>query len=535
MVDGVTETVFLLLGGLGIFVYGIHLTSDGLQKLAGSKMKWFLTKLTQNRVVGAIVGAFTTAVLQSSSFMSVMVVGLVSAHLLNLTQAASLIVGMNVGTTITAQIIAFEVSAFALPMVAIGVYLNLFSKKEGWHFAGQVLTGISMLFLGLMFMKDAFVPLRDNPVFLEFFVTYGGNVFLAVMFGVVATFVIQSSAAIIGITIALASSGLLALPAAIAIVLGSNIGTTLTAQLAALHMNRTAKRAAMIHTLFNVLGVIWVMLVFNKFVDIADWATPNDPSFVAEDGSLPYIARHIANAHTIFNILNVVVFLFILPYAVKFVEWILPPRSMNRPKGMVPLHKGYLKNPEIALMQSKLASQAMFNLVKSNFDQCKTYLGDPAVEAVIFKNEKTINRYRIDISQYLSKLLAMSEMTEAQAQKIPVFLHLVNDIEAMGDCIKQIVEEVRTLYEHKKKLTRGEKTSLDQMFDELRKHLILLGKMLEQPIRDKVIEVEEDLIAFRRTKLDRTRTRNHYMTNIVGCLHDFVRKMSNLLVMTREV
>ncbi len=535
MGDGVTGSLFLLIGGLGIFIYGIHLTSDGLQKLAGAKMKWFLTKLTQNRVVGALVGAGTTAVLQSSSFMSVMVVGLASAHLLNLSQAASLIVGMNLGTTVTAQIIAFEVSALALPMVAMGVYLNLFSKKEGWHFGGQTLMGLGMLFLGLSFMKDAFTPLRENPAFYEFFVNYGSNIFLAVIFGIVATLVIQSSSAIIGITIALASSGMLALPASIAIVLGSNIGTTLTAQIAALHMNRTAKRAATLHTVFNVIGVVWVMFVFGWFVDVVEWATPNDASAITEDGSYPYIARHIANAHTIFNLVNVVVFLIILPYIVKLVEFILPPRSVNKPKGMVKLHKGYLKNPDIALMQSKLAAQDMFKVVKDNFKACKGYLREPKNEAAIFKNEKIVNQYRIDISKYLGKLLAMSEMTEAQAQQIPVFLHLVNDIESMGDCLKQIVEEVRTLYENDSKLTSTEARSLEKLFDVLRKYVRDLDKLLAQSVRDKVIALEEDLITFRRAKLDKTKTATPYMTNIVGCLHDFVRKMSNLLVMTREV
>jgi len=535
MLNGVTSSFFLLIGGLGIFVYGIHLTSDGLQKLAGAKMKWVLMKLTKNRFIGTLVGAGTTAVLQSSSFMSVMIVGLASARLLNLTQAASLIVGMNVGTTITAQIIALQVSAFALPIVAVGVYLNLFSKREGWHFGGQTLMGLGMLFLGLTFMKDAFAPLSKNPAFYEFFVTYGSNIFLAVLFGIVATLIIQSSSAIIGITIALASSGMLALPASIAIVLGSNIGTTLTAQIAALHMNRTAKRAALLHTVFNLVGVVWVMFVFSWFVDLVEWVTPHDASFIAEDGSYPYMARHIANAHTVFNLMNALVFLVILPYVVKLIERILPQRKTNKPKGMVTLHKGYLKNPEIALMQSKLAAQDMFRVVRSNFDSCKLYLKGPKNEAAIFKNEKMVNQYRIDISQYLGKLLTMSEMTEAQAQKIPVFLHLVNDIEAMGDCSKQIVEEVRTLYENSSKLTKSEIELLVKLFDDLQKYLKSLGELLMKPDRDKVIALEEDLITFRRNKLDKAKATTPYMTNIIGCLHDFVRKMSNLLVMTREV
>ncbi len=521
--------IFLLIGGLGIFIYGIHLTSDGLQKLAGAKMKWLLTKLTHNRFVGALVGAGSTAVLQSSSFMSVMVVGLVSAHLLNLSQAASLIVGMNLGTTVTAQIIAFEVATLSLPMIAVGVYMNLFPKKEKWHFGGQTLMGLGMLFLGLSFMKDAFAPLKDDPMFYEFFVTYGSSVFWAVLFGIIATLIIQSSSAIIGITIALASSGMLALPASIAIVLGSNIGTTLTAQLAAVNMNRTAKRAAMFHTIFNLVGVIWIMCIFGWFVDVVEWVTPGDASYVDADGMQPYAARHLANAHTVFNLANVLVFLVVLPYLVRLVEWILPPRKTKKIEGMFTLQKGYLKTPEIALMQVKLACMEMFKVMHDNFGLCKGYLKDPKYEAEFFKNESMVNAYRESISVYLGKI-GVYDLTEQQAQRIPAFMHVVNNVESMADCVKKIVVIVRELYEDGTKLKPSEVRVLNGLFNDLNKYLKELEKLLQKPVRNRVIALEEDLIEFRRNKLDKAK-----MSDITICLHDFVRKMSNLLVMTREI
>ena len=510
--DGLTSSIFMMVGGLGIFVYGMHLTSDGLQKLAGDKIKWVLTKLTSNRIIGALIGTVTTAVLQSSSFMTVMVVSLVSANLLNLTQAASLIIGANIGTTVTAQIIAFDVSVLALPVIAIGVYMNLFPRKEGWHFSGQTLIGLGLLFLGMSFMKDSFAPLQNNPAFHEFFITYGGNIFLAMLFGVIATFIIQSSAAVI--TIALASSGMLGLSASIAIVLGSNIGTTLTAEIAAAGMDRDAKRAGLFHTIFNVLGVAWIMIIFGYFVDFVEWVTPGAT-----------VARKIANAHTFFNIANVVVFLVVLPYLVRFVEWVLPIRKEKHIGRIHVLHKSYLKTPEIALMQVKLSCLAMFDVAHENMDLCKKYTSDSKHEAHFFKNEQKINSYREDISKYLGKI-GTHDLTEKQAQKIPVFLHLANDIESLADCIKKMVIRIQ----------EGEVPSTDlrlmkNLLSELSDYLKKLRPLLEAPIRDRVIALEEDLIDFRKRRLDKIKGKHVYLE----CMHDIVRKTANVLVMTREI
>lgn len=519
---------FLLIGGLGLFLLGMNYTSDGLQKLAGARMKQIMTKLTHNRVIGSFTGAGMTAVLQSSSFVSVMVVGLTSARLLNLNQAASLIVGMNVGTTITAQIIAFEVSALSLPMIAAGVYFHLFAKKEKYHFGGQVLMGLGMLFLGLSYMKDAFAPLKDNPAFYDFFVNFGDNILLALLVGVVTTFIIQSSSAIIGISIALASSGMIGFAGAVAIVLGSNIGTTLTAQIAALKMNRTAKRAAMFHSVFNVVGVVLVMLVFAWFVGVVDWITPNEA-----DGE--HVARHIANAHTIFNVFTMVVFLFVLPYLVRFVEWIIPKSKSKKIKGMFTLNKGYLKAPDIALLQVKLACIEMMKVSRENLNMCRKCLSElPKHQAKFFKNEKLINAYREEISKYLGKV-SRADLTEKQSQQVPVFLHLVNDVESMADEMKNIVQTFDELEEKGKKITASEKRTLEVLLKKLDTYIGNILSLLAKPSRNKVISLEEDLIEFRRKKLDPVRVKRDYMSGILQSLHDFTRRVANVIVMTREI
>ncbi|MFH1299214.1 MAG: Na/Pi cotransporter family protein [Patescibacteria group bacterium] len=487
-----------LIGGLAIFLLGMNFTSDGLQKLAGASMKNVMTRLTHNRVIGAITGAGMTAVVQSSSFVSVMVVGFASARLLNLSQAASLIVGINVGATITAQIIAFQVAVLSMPLIALGVCLYLFAKKEGWHFSGQVLFGLGMLFLGLEYMKDAFAPLKDNPAFYEFFITYGDNIFLALIVGIITTMIIQASSAIIGISIALAASGMIGFAGAVAIVLGSNIGTTLTAQIAALKMNRTAKRAALFHTVFNVTGVVWIMLFFGVFLRFVDAVTPNeaDPE---------HIARHIANAHTIFNVLNMVVFLLVLPYLVRLVEIILPRGKYHKLKGLYPLHTAYLKAPDIALMQVKLACIEMLELSRDNFKKYSQ------------KNEDIINENRKNISKYLGKI-SRTDLTEIQSQKVPVLLHIVNDIEAIADEIKGLADV---------KLDKR----LESISSELDGYLKDLIGLLNNPVRNKVIKLEENLIEFRLKRLDNIK----YQGDVVHSLHDLTRRVANIAVSSREV
>ncbi len=534
MFGDVLNLIFMIVGGLAMFMFGIHLTSDGLQKLAGDKMKWILTKMTNNRVLGATVGAGTSAILQSSSFSSVLVVGLASAGLLNLAHAASLIVGINLGATMTAQIIAFDVSTLTLPLIAVGAYMHLFTKNEQKHFIGQCILGLGLLFLGLNFMKDAVMPLKDNPMFFDFFVSFGSHIPLAVLFGIIATFVIQSSSAVIGITFVLATSGMLTLPASIAIVLGSNIGTTLTAQLAAFKLNRMAKRVATFHTVFNLVGVLWVLLLFGAFADLVEAVTPNDSAFVDADGSQPYISRHIANAHTIFNLANVVVFLFILPFLVKFVEKLIPRKRKGRVKGLYRLQHGYLKTPEIALMEVKFACIAMLDDVSENLSLTKEFLKTPTGEADIDKNERLIDAYQISISHYLGKI-GRKDLTTKQSESLPVFMHVVNDIESMADCLHRIKTDIVRAREKGKKLSTSEIRTLENLFSELEDYLKTLEGLLKDSDRNKVIRLEEDLINFRLKKLDKITTRKRHMNDVLSCLHDFVRKMNSLLVMTREI
>jgi phosphate:Na+ symporter len=306
-----------LLGGLALFLIGMSLLTDSLKALAGHRMERLLRTLAGNRVTGALTGAVTTAVLQSSSVTTVLTVGFVAAELLVLTQAAAIIIGANLGTTVTAQIIALEISGLSLFLLAIGAVLWLFTSRGTLQQSGRGLAGLGMVFLGLQVMGEAMSPLASYPPVLDILQS-AGNPFLALLVGAALTALIQSSSATTGIVITMAATGLVDLPTAIAIVLGANIGTCVTALLAAIGKGREALRTAMIHVLVNVLGALaWVILlpVLTTLVE----ALSGDTSPVAT-------AREVANAHTIFNVVNTVVFLLLLTPLIALTRFLIRPQ-----------------------------------------------------------------------------------------------------------------------------------------------------------------------------------------------------------------
>ncbi|MFA5700321.1 MAG: Na/Pi cotransporter family protein, partial [Desulfuromonas sp.] len=314
------QLIFGLLGGLGLFLYGMKIMSDGLQKIAGDRMRKVLAALTNNRIMATMVGIIVTAIIQSSSATTVMVIGFVNAGLMTLMQAIGVVLGANIGTTITAQLIAFKITKFALPAIGLGVGLKLFSRKKSWIYVGEAILGFGLIFYGLSVMKTAFDPIRDSGELSNVFLLIGDHLYLAVLVGALITMIVQSSSATIGITLALASSGLITFECSVAVILGENIGTTITANIAAIGANVAARRTALCHLLFNVVGVAYMLALFPHFLNLIESLTPGIADFAIsnqqqaaiyglEVGDKPYIARHIANTHTLFNVVNTLIFL----------------------------------------------------------------------------------------------------------------------------------------------------------------------------------------------------------------------------------
>jgi len=453
--------LFQTLGGLGLFIFGMRLMSDGLKKVAGKRLRSILSAVSSNRIIACISGTVVTSMIQSSSATTVMLVGFVDAGLMTLTQGVGVVLGANIGTTVTAQLIAFRISRYALPVIALGVLLRFFFATRKWQQWGEVALGFGVLFFGLATMKAGLAPLRDEPAFINFLTRFQGQnlneVLLCVLAGTALTIAVQSSSATVGITMALASQGLLSFEGSVAMILGENIGTTITAQLASIGSNLNARRTAMAHTLFNVLGVCLMVLIFPYFVRTVAFLTTNllaigSPDFLLE-GEKPYISRYIANAHTLFNVVNAVFFLLILPSLVKFAVWLTPRGKKEDVEELYHikyLDRRYLDSPEVALVQARQEIIRMGEEAQIMFDE--------VIGALKIRNAKNLAKWREredvldnlqkEITDFLVKVMQQNIVVE-ESKEITSLLRMTNNIERVGDELEDIAAALENMIEEK--------------------------------------------------------------------------------------
>jgi len=476
----VKEMIFLTVGGLGLFLFGMGMMSDGLKKVAGQKLKNILESMTKRALIAFLVGAGVTALVQSSSATTVMVVGFVNAGLLTLKQAICVIIGTNVGTTATAWLVsisglgALKITTYALPAVGIGFLLEALGKTRRTKSIGQILLGFGILFVGIGFMKDAFHPLEESPKVHELFQALGSRPILAILAGTVATMLLQSSSAAIAIVQLLAMGGAFgsswetALNVAIPFVLGSNIGTTITAQLAALRTNLNARRTAWAHTIFNVLGA----LIAYPFVHFGLFGSLVHIAFPWKLGPST-IAPCIALAHTIFNVTNSGLFLPMAGLLEKLAVRLVPERPGDAAAMPVILEEHLLDTPVIALEQTKreiirMAKTAKKALMRSVNGIVNNNRADLESTRQI---EDFIDSFQLQITSYLSAL-SRRHLSDEVSIELPVLLHTVNDIERVGDHAVNIVEIAERKIEQKlsfsdSALSEAEqlRKEIDQMFD----------------------------------------------------------------------
>ena len=451
--------IFQALGGLGLFLLGMKFMSEGLQNVAGDRLRRFLEMVSSNRVVGALVGTLVTAAVQSSSVTTVTVVGFVNAGLINLTQALGVILGANVGTTVTAQIIAFKITALALPAIALGVGFKLFARRRKWRYVGEIILGFGLLFFGMEMMKNGFKPLRTDPGFISFFTAFDAEgivgILLCVITGAVLTMTLQSSSATVGITMALASEGLLNLPGSVALILGENIGTTITAELASIGANLTARRAARAHTMFNVLGVAYMVLVFPFFLDLVKWATGlmgTGPADALVNGERPNISRYIANAHTMFNVINATLWLCLLPILVKIAirltrgqDPVEGAGDLGRPRY---LDDKFVDNPGVALAQTRKEIHRMGQVAQAMFDDVTNSLFSRKLERLSRwrQSEDALDNLQRNVTEYLVQV-SQGSLSEAQSRDVANLSRMVNNVERVGDAVENLAELVEEMIE----------------------------------------------------------------------------------------
>jgi len=425
--------IFLLLGGLGMFLYGMKMMSDGLENVAGDRMRRVLEVLTTNRFAAVGVGAGVTALIQSSSATTVMVVGFVNAGLMSLLQATGVIMGANIGTTITAQLIAFKLSDVAPFILFAGMLMTIFVKKKRIARIGEIVLGFGILFVGLGIMSDAMEPLRDNEAFRNFLINFKNPV-VGVIIGAVFTAIIQSSSASVGILQSFAALGLVGLDTAIYIVLGQNIGTCVTAIISAIGTSANSRRAAGIHLMFNIIGTIAYLILLSLFPGMILFVESLSPG----DGP-----RQIANFHTMFN-LTVTILLFpFARYLVKLITLIIPEKKTEQEleKRLIYLDERIAQTPAIALRQVLKETERMGNMVKDNMQL--------AIEAFFETDEHKANRvlaaeetidYLCDgISRYLVEFRGY-DLSEKDLRIMGSLHHVLIDLERIGDYAENIAE-----------------------------------------------------------------------------------------------
>jgi len=452
-------------GGLGLFLYGMKLMSEGLQKVAGDKLRTFLEKLTANRVVGTMTGAGVTAVLQSSSATTVMVVGFVNAGLMDLIQALSVVLGANLGTTITAQLIAFKVGQLAYPAIGCGVFMRLFLKDKKVQYYGEVLLGFGILFAGLAIMKGTFVPLKDSPGFTEAFIYFKDHRLLAVLAGAILTVIVQSSSATIGITMTLAATGVLDLYTACAFVLGENIGTTITANLAAIGTNVTARRAAFGHFLINLLGVCYMLFFLEYFIIGVEYISDIWYVFFPSDVVVSSVERNIANVHTGFNLINMIVFLPILHILAKICEKIIKGVDEKQYRPLF-LDDRLIDTPSFAVSQAMKEVERMAGVAIDMLKQTKEGLfqRDRKVLAKVYEMEHTVDLLERDISRFLVKIY-QKPITVATSKEINHMMQVLHDLEKIGDYAENITKYSEKIIAGNVSFSRSAMAELSEMFD----------------------------------------------------------------------
>ncbi len=455
---------FGLLGGLGLFLYGMKLMSDGLQKTAGDKLKYILEKLTSNRFVGMGVGAVVTMLVQSSSATTVMIVGFVNAGLMSLPQALSVVLGANIGTTITAQILAFRIYVIALPAIAVGAVFVLFVKKTAFQYIGEIVLGVGMLFFGMTLMSEAVIPLHSSEEIREIFISFSKYPILAVLVGTITTVIVQSSAATIAITMSLALGGLVDFPGAVALVLGDNIGTTITANLAAIGGNRAAKQAAFGHFLFNFLGVCYMLVLMKPFMAIVDFLTPGDPTLLV-DGVYPYVGRHIANVHTLFNVINAAVFVPLLPFLAFLCQKIIKT-DMKQHYQYTHLADALANTPETAVAQVKQEAGRMSALTMTMLKTAETAIqqNDKKKMATVSDDEKALDGYQREIQQFL-EIVQRKPLSERAVHSIENLRVVIHSLEEIGDQTRKIMKITTKMLDKKQNLSEAATKELDEMFD----------------------------------------------------------------------
>jgi phosphate:Na+ symporter len=500
-------------GGLGLFILGMQMMTDGLQMTAGERIKNILNAVSSNRITGFATGAGVTALIQSSSATTVMLISFVGAGMMTLQQAVGIILGANVGTTITAQMIAFNLTNAALPAIALGVALKVFSKSKKQRHIGEIILGFGLLFFGMNVMKTGLSPIKGDPDFINFFTTFNADSISGILFcvatGAILTFIVQSSSATIGLTMTLATQGLLSFPAAMALVLGENIGTTITSQLATIGAtNVNAFRAARAHALFNIIGVSIMVIIFPFYLDMVESISMligAGPVAQTVGGDYVNIPRYIANGHSIFNIINAIIFLIFLPWLIKVAIIFSPKEEAEEDILRLPHFEYRFLDTTIAAL-----AQVRGEVIRMSDAAMKTFTN--TVGCLETKDMKSLNKWRryeqhIDamqkhITSYLTKVY-QGDVNESEAKEISSLMRMTNNFERIGDSVENIALMIEDVIEDKIEFSETAIADIKTISTQVFQFLDLVTKSIQSVPNHSMKEAQimEDNIDFMREEM----------------------------------
>jgi len=494
------EIIFGLIGGLGLFLYGITIMSTGLQKVAGNRLRSIVGMLTSNPFMAVVVGAITTVIVQSSSATTVMIVGFVNAGIMTLTQAIGVIMGANIGTTVTAQIISLKLDPYASIIVGIAVGIWLFSKSPRIKQIAEVFIGFGVLFLGMKFMSDVLGPLGEYEGFRNILINLGEHQFLGVLAGTLVTAVLQSSSASVGILLALTSQGLVPISSGLPIIFGINIGTTITTVLSGIGASRAAKRAAAVHVMFNIFGtIIFVVLLQKPLYWIITMINPGTTAHA--------ISRQIVNAHAIFNITNTIIMIPFSGTLVYLTDKFISGKE-EVVEGIRYIDDRMLGTPPIALVNAMKETLHMGNMAKTSLENALGAIFDRDQDKIneTLHIEKIINGMEREISIYLVKL-SNTNISIENRETVDGLFNTINDIERVGDHAENLVELAQELIDNQLVFSDKAMEELKHMSDlVLRSYIDALAalKSVDGDLATSVLEMES-----RTDYLERTLRENH--------------------------
>jgi phosphate:Na+ symporter len=479
---------YTVLGGLGIFILGMKFLSESLQMLSGGLIRKAISSVTANRVLAVLVGLSVTAFVQSSSITTVMVVGLANAGLMQLSQAIGVILGANIGTTITGWILAVNIGKYGLLLVGLGIFPMLFVKNERISGIAKVVVALGMIFFGLEIMSGAFKPLRDAEGFRNLMLLLDArslpSLLGCVAIGCMMTMIIQSSSAMLGITMALATTGAIPMQTAVALVLGENIGTTITAQLAALGSTFTARRAAMAHSMFNVAGVLIIIAIFSPFISLIETLVPGASDYVNNVGSRPYVAAHIAFGHSFFNVVATLVMLPFLQYLERAVVKIVPeagaagkgPFKYFGPPGSMPLAMG------ASMVHEEL--KRMYGLVQTALCHAGNLLkpeskGRERFTQKIKAIEDETDIMQKEITTFTVSLMQAGKSGLEQSDRAYAYIRAADELESIADYAASISSYVKRLEKNELDFSEDAWKDLESFHSRVLDFFARTGKMLE--------------------------------------------------------